>query len=202
MTAPGRPLAAACAAPLDADVLMDYWLAALSPADEDRVEQHLMACDPCGDRLRETIVLADTLRALARSGSLRVVVNDEYARRAAAAGRRIREYRAAPGEHIQCTVSADDDLLLSRLTVDLQGAARVDVALCDERGTERHRLVDVPVRDDGGSVLFQESIDAAKAMPTSTLVMRLLAVEQEGSERVLGEYTFHHTRTIQDSARR
>jgi hypothetical protein len=47
-------------------------------------------------------------------------------------------------------------------------------------------------------VLFQESIDVANAMPTSTLVMRLLAVEQEGSERVLGEYTFHHTRTIHD----
>lgn len=197
MTAPGRRSAAACAAPLEADVLMDYWLAGLGPDQEDRVEQHLMACDSCGDRLRETIALADSLRALARSGSLRVVVNDDYARRAAASGRRIREYSAAPGDHIQCTVSADDDLLLSRLMVDLQGAARVDVALCDEQGTERHRLFDVPVKDDGGSLLFQESIDVAKAMPTSTLVMRLLAVEQEGGERVLGEYTFHHTRTIE-----
>src|SRR5215831_5794417 len=67
MTMP-RGIGRECAIPIDAAVLMDYWLAALSPEQEDVVEQHLMTCDQCGDRLREIIALADSLRVLARSG--------------------------------------------------------------------------------------------------------------------------------------
>src|SRR5689334_1004901 len=36
-----------CANPIEAVALMDYWLAALSPQEEDVVEQHLMTCDQC-----------------------------------------------------------------------------------------------------------------------------------------------------------
>jgi hypothetical protein len=31
------------------------------------------------------------------------------------------------------------------------------------------------------------------------MIARLLAVDDEGDERLLGEYTFHHTRTIPGS---
>ena len=62
---------------------MDYWLGDLPSADDDAVEQHLMTCDACGDRLRGVIALADGLRALARSGSLHVVISDRFARHAA-----------------------------------------------------------------------------------------------------------------------
>lgn len=57
---------AGCASPIEPDVLMDYWLAALSPADENVLELHLIACDECGDRLREIISLAERLQQLAR----------------------------------------------------------------------------------------------------------------------------------------
>jgi anti-sigma factor RsiW len=76
---------------------MDYWLAALPAADEEAVEQHLMTCDACGDRLREVMALAEGLRVLARSGSLQVIVDEAFARRAAANGLRVREYAPAPG---------------------------------------------------------------------------------------------------------
>ena len=36
----------------------------------------------------------------------------------------------------------------------------------------------------------------AKASPTTTMIARFLAVDDAGGERLLGEYTFHHTRTI------
>ena len=55
---------------------------------------------------------------------------------------------------------------------------------------------DIPVRDDAGSVLVQQSITFAKASPSATMIARLLAVDEAGAERLLGEYTFHHTRTI------
>jgi hypothetical protein len=36
----------------------------------------------------------------------------------------------------------------------------------------------------------------AKAAPTHTLIVRLAAPDEAGGERVLGEYTFHHTRSL------
>ena len=50
-----------CSTPIDAAILMDHWLALLSSSDEEAVEEHLLACDPCGDRLREVIALAEGL---------------------------------------------------------------------------------------------------------------------------------------------
>ena len=40
------------------------------------------------------------------------------------------------------------------------------------------------------------SITYAKAAPSETMIARLLGVGEAGEERLLGEYTFHHTRTI------
>jgi hypothetical protein len=185
-----------CASPIDAAILMDYWLAALSPREESVVEQHLMACDQCSDRLREIIALADSLRALARSGSLNVIVSDQFVSHAAETGLRIREYAPKPGESIQCTVAADDDLMLARLSADLTGASRVDLSWRDPRGIERQRMEDIPIGGDAGTVILQQSITWAKASPTSSMTARLLAIDQHGGERVLGEYTFNHTRTI------
>lgn len=195
MTAPkenGRE----CPNPIDAAVLMDYWLAALSPQEEDAVEQHLMMCDQCGDRLRGVIALAESLRGLARSGSLSVIVSDQFVSHAVEAGLRVREYAATRGDSIQCTVAADDDLLLARLSADLTGASRVDLSWRDPRGIERHRMVDIPVDGKSGTVILQQSITWAKASPTSSMTARLLAVDEHAGERVLGEYTFNHTRTI------
>ena len=35
-----------------------------------------------------------------------------------------------------------------------------------------------------------------KAAPSHTMIARLVAVDDAGGERLLGEYTFHHTRTL------
>ena len=125
---------------------MDYWLAALPSADEDAVEAHLLTCDECGDRLREAIAMAEGLRALARSGSLQVVVSDQFVTHAAETGLRVREYAPPRGEAVQCTVAADDDLLVARLAVDLATASRVDLSWCDPRGIEHQRMADIPIR--------------------------------------------------------
>jgi Putative zinc-finger len=185
-----------CSNPIEAAVLMDYWLGALPSADEESVEEHLMTCDACGDRLREVIALAEGLRALARSGSLQVVISDQLVKHASETGLRVREYAPAQGTSVQCTVAADDDLLVARLAADLSTASRVDLSWCDPRGIERQRMADIPVRSDTGSVICQQSITWAKASPTSSMIARLLAVDEKGQERLLGEYTFHHTRTI------
>ena len=194
MSSTGRP--ANCTNPIEATVLADYWLGSLPEAEDDAVEEHLFQCDECGARLREVIALADGLRNLAREGSLRMVVSDAFLRRVAEEGLRVREYAPPRGGSVQCTVSAEDDFLIGRLATDLKGSRRVDLALCDEHGAEQARLRDIPVNPSAGDVILQESITLAKAMPTSTMIARLLVVDDAGGEQLLGEYTFNHTRSL------
>ena len=185
-----------CVSPIDAAVLADYWLAALTKSEEETAEQHLFSCDECGARLRDVIALAQGVRKLAREGSLRMVVSDAFLKRAAAEGLRVREYAPPAGGGVQCTVTAEDDFLVARLAANLTGARRVDLCLCDERGVEQLRLADIPVASGAGGVLYQESMTWAKAMPTSKMIARLVTFDEAGMERLLGEYTFNHTRTL------
>ena len=184
-----------CSHPIDATVLADYWLAALPGPEEEAVEEHLLGCDECGARLREVIALAEGVRNLARGGSLRMVVSETFLQRAAEDGLRIREHVPPPGGNYQCTVTAEDDLLVVRMAANLSGAARVDLCICDERGVEQVRYRDIPVPSGASSFAFQESIAAQKAAPSYTLIGRLVAVDEAGGERLLGEYTLHHTRS-------
>lgn len=185
-----------CPSPLDPVVLSDYWLGVLPQAEESVVEEHLLGCDVCGDRLRDVIAMAEALRRLAQQGLLRLVVSDTFVQQAKAEGRRVREYDVTPGGSVACTVGADDDLLVARLAVDARQASRVDVVVCDGEGREMGRRRDIPLSGNADTVLLQESMTFAKASPTMTMVVRLLAVEQGGAERLMGEYTFNHTRTL------
>lgn len=196
MTTSHRGGSVECSSPIEAAVLIDYWLAALPSEAEDPVEEHLLICDECGDRLRDVIALAEGLHVLAKSGSLQVVISDRLVKHAAETGLRVREYAPSRGEGIQCTVAADDDLLVARLAVDLTAAPRVDLSWCDRLGVEHQRMADIPIRADSGAVVCQQSITWAKASPSATMIARLVAVDDQGAERLLGEYTFHHTRTI------
>ncbi len=185
-----------CSHPIDAAVLADYWLGTLTEPEEAPVDEHLLACDPCGERLREVIALAEGVCNLAREGSLRMVVSESFLKRAAEEGLRIRTYSPPPGGGVQCTVTAEDDLLVGRLAANLSGAKRVDICLCDERGAEQLRLSDIPIPPGASSVNLQESITFAKAAPTNKMIVRLVTFDEAGGERLLGEYTFNHTRTL------
>jgi hypothetical protein len=187
-----------CYRPIDAAVLADYWLAALAGPDEETVEEHLLQCDECGARLREVIALVDGVRRLAREGSLRMVVSDAFLKRAAEEGLRVREYAPPPGGGVQCTVTAEDDLLVGRLNANLAGVSRVDLCICDEQGVEQLRMPDIPVRPGASNIAFQESITFAKAAPSNKMIMRMVTFDEAGNERLLGEYTFNHTRSLPD----
>lgn len=185
-----------CSNPIDDAVLADYWLATLPEDEEEAVEEHLLECDRCGKRLREVIALSEGIRNLAREGCLRMIVSDAFLQRAAEEGLRVREYAPPAGGSVQCTVTAEDDILIGRLAANLRGTRRVDLSICDERGAEQLRLRDIPVRSEAASVVYQESITFAKALPTSTMIARLVSVDEAGGEHLLGEYTFNHTRSL------
>jgi len=185
-----------CSNPIPPSTLTDYWLALLPEFEEEAVEEHLFNCDSCGDRLREVIALAEGIRQLAREGSLRMVVSETFLRRAAKEGRTVRQYAPPGGGSVNCTVTPEDDFLIGRLAADFSGAERVDLSICDERGTEQLRMSDIPVNRNASSVILQESITFAKAAPSNKMIMRLVTVDETGSERQLGEYTFNHTRSM------
>jgi hypothetical protein len=185
-----------CPNPLDAALLADYWLGILPVTEEETTEEHLFGCDECGARLREVISLAEAIRDLARQGSLLMVVSETFLKRIAQEGLRVHEYSPPIGGSIACTVTAEDDLLIGRLTADLTGAKRVDLCLCDAEGAEKLRLPDIPFHSGAGNVAFQQSITYAKAAPSETMIARLVAFDDTGSERLVGEYTFNHTRTL------
>ena len=83
-----------------------------------------------------------------------------------------------------------------RLAANLDAAKRLDLCICDDRGIEQIRLTDIPFNSAAGSVAFQQPITYAKAAPSETLIARLVALDDSGRERLLGEYTFNHPRTL------
>lgn len=185
-----------CAKLIDAVALADYWLGALPAPEEEAIEKHLLACDECGTRLREMIALGEAVRELARGGSLLMVVSEAFLTRVSEQGLRVREYAPPNGGDIACTVTERDDFLIGRLTANLSAAKRIDLSLCDERGVEKLRMSDVPFDPRAGSIAFQQSITYAKAAPSETMIARLVGFDEKLGERLLGEYTFRHTRTL------
>jgi hypothetical protein len=185
-----------CSTLLDIATLAEYWLGTLDAEEEESVEEHLFVCEECGTRLDWAIALADELGAVTREGALMTVVSETFVKRAEEEGLRVREYAPPAGGSVQCTVTAQDDLLIGRLAANLGAAKRVDLSLCDPGGIEQFRLRDIPFEPAASSVLWQQSITFAKAAPTSTMVARLIEVDESGSESLVSEYTFCHTRTL------
>ena len=185
-----------CARPIDAALLADYWLAVLPRSEQEAVEEHLLGCDQCGARLNEVVALGRGLQSLARQGSLQMVVSEAFLKCAAEDGLRIREYVPPPGGSVQCTVTAEDDLVVGRLAANFQGAKQVDLCILDEMGAEQARFRDIPLRPDATGVVFQQSITFVKAAPDYKSVVRLVTFDDAGAERLLGEYTFNHRRSL------
>ena len=186
-----------CANPIDPAVLADYWLAELPPAEESALEEHLFACGDCASSLQSLVDLAEGIRTLARQGNLGMIVTREFLDRLAGEGLRLREYAPPAGGSVQCTVTAQDDLLIGRLAADLTGQERVDLALCDPSGAERLRMRDIPFRAGLGEIILNYPIGPSRRSGPDVLVVKLLAVsgpaEKVPGERVLAEYTFNHT---------
>jgi hypothetical protein len=93
-------------------------------------------------------------------------------------------------------VTAEDDLLIGHLSTNLREVKRVDLCICDENGIEQLRFPDIPLHREANSIAFQESIMFAKAAPTYKAIVRLVTFDEVGSEHLLSEYAFNHTRSL------
>ena len=57
--------ASVCAEPLDLAVLMDYWLGDLDADQEARVEEHILDCPACSERMGDLLALPGIRRSTA-----------------------------------------------------------------------------------------------------------------------------------------
>jgi hypothetical protein len=185
----------ACAKPVEIEPLVAYWLGELPAADDAPIEEHLFGCAHCTRRLEELAALAFGIRAVVRRGAVQAVITQPFLEQMKRQGMRIREYRLAPGEHVACTICADDDAVVGRMRVPLAGVRRVDALQSLDLGdgrVQQWRVEDVPFDADAGEVLSLPSAAELRKLPAHTFCVRLLAVDESG-ERSLGEYTFAHT---------
>jgi putative zinc finger protein len=180
----------ACARPVADGELLDWWAGELTPAECRRLEEHLLSCSECSSRSAAMGELANGVGALVREGALPIAVLPAVIERLHREGRRVREYRVAPGGGVQCTVGPEDDVVLARLVADLRGVSRLDLVSRVDDGPEE-RLADVPFDPAAGEVMFVPRADVLRARPAHVDRLRLLAVGPRG-ERLLGEYTFDH----------
>jgi hypothetical protein len=184
--------APSCHSPLAWDSLLEYWLGELEPETEARTEEHYLGCAECSGRLEQLAALAREVRAVARTSGVNMVINDQFVRRLAESGLQVREYRLPLNGSVNCTVAPEDDVVVARLEAPLEGVKRVDMLYVDSDGRPEMRQEDIPFVADSGGVVFSPGIDVLRALPATTLRVRLVAVENNG-ERTLGEYRFNHT---------
>ena len=184
MSAPG------CSTPISFDALVDYWVDELATNEEERVEEHLLGCAVCNRRLASLVTLGAGIRAAFRSGAVGVVISPALLDEMKLEGLRLREYPVGPGGSVNCTISAADDAVVSRLRANLAGASRIDLELLSELGAGR--LTDIPFEPSADEVLFCPPAARLKQAPAFVQRVRLLAVDESG-ERAIGDYTFVHT---------
>lgn len=181
-----------CRASIEDESLVRYWLDELDAARTTQMDEHLLACAACAARLQEIADIADGLRALVRSGRVHGVVSRRFVEKLAEAGLRLREYVVAHNGSVHCTVTPNDDLLVSRLRVPLAGVSRMDMIVTDDAGAEQKRLHDIQFDPAGDEVIFLPATAHIRTLPATTSRIKLLAMDREDPVQI-GEYTFFHT---------
>ena len=183
-----------CTAPTPMATLIAYWLQELEGAEESRLEEHLFACAECSARLQELARLGEGVKKVAQAGALTAIVSAPFIERLQAAGAHVRRYDVSPGGRVFCTVTPEDDAVVAYLHAPLAGVERLDVVVHDVTANVTYRLEDVAFDPAASEVVFVPNLIELKKLGNAQQTMRLIAV-RDGTEREIGEYTFHHSPT-------
>lgn len=183
---------AGCAAPIDLDVLLAYWLHETDARATDAIDAHLLGCDTCGERFDEVAALAHGVRAAFMHGRVGVVLAPAFVERLAARGLRLREYRVPRDGSVNCTVAPDDDVVLGRFEVPLAGVGRLDAVARSSPSGAEERLLDIPFDAGRDEVILVPRMDQLRALQASQYELQLIAVDESGGERPLGRYRMNH----------
>ena len=171
--------------------LFEYWLGELDEERSLRVEEHVFACAACTQRLAAIVDLGAAIRAELLRGAFSFVTSAPFIRRIKEAGWQVREYDLPAGGSVACTVTRDDDFVVSYLRAPLQDVRRLDV-LIDDTTSGKHRANDVAFDPEAGTLASVTSTAYLKTLGHSQQRVRLVAVDGV-EERVIADYTFNHS---------
>lgn len=171
--------------------LLAYWLGELDEAQELGLEEHLFACAACTDRLCKIVDLGAGIRRELLHGDFGVVLPASFIRRFKEAGLSVREYDLEPGGSVSCTVTPDDDLVVSHLRAPLRDLRRLDLVI-DDSTSGPLRASDVAFDPEADSLTYVPSVAYLRTLGHARLRVRLVAVEGT-DERVIADYTFDHS---------
>ena len=155
-----------CSNPLSSEQLVAYWANDLTQSELDAADEHLMGCGECSQRSAQIAQITETLREL-----LPAVVSEERLSSLEARGFAITYNTMTPGERREVAFPKDADVLLHRLQgLSLEGAARVDLTIRDER-SERVLATapDVPFNRAAGEILVACQRHYASLPPNTAL---------------------------------
>jgi hypothetical protein len=144
-------VSATCNAPIGWEALVAYWADDADAAETDRIDEHLLGCEPCS---------AESARVAAVAGAVRSILPPflDHARLELlrAQGHRIRENSVQPDERKPVVFPADSDLLVHKLKgLDLTGASTVGISITvEETGELLLAEPTVPFDRDSGEVLI------------------------------------------------
>ncbi len=185
----------ACAKPIGLETLVAYWLGELDDAAQAPLEEHYLGCAWCAGRLEWVAACAAGVRAAVHAGTVALSLTPAFLEAMKQAGLRVREYPVTPGGTVNCTITASDDAVVSRLKAPLAGVNRLDALHSVDLGggrIERWREEDLPFDARADEMLFAPSAAELRRMPALTWRVQLLSVDAAG-ERTLGEYALAHT---------
>jgi hypothetical protein len=174
-----------------AEELLAWWLGETDRTEDERLDEHLFACTTCAARLDALSALGDAIRRETLRGGFGFVVPAAFAGRMKNAGLTVREYTLAPGGSVNCTIAPGDDFVVTHLHAPLGGVHQLDV-LIDDMTIGKLRLTDVPFNPKAGGVTVVPSATLLRSLGISQQRLQLIAVEGP-EERVVGDFTFHHT---------
>jgi hypothetical protein len=166
--------------------LVDYWAGDLPSAEQDSVEEHLMACEVCSRLAARIAAVTETLRE-----QIPPVISQQMLQKLGARGLRIVDNRMQPGERREILFPASADFLIHHLGgLDLSDAVSVGFSLRDE-ATGQY-LIDMPDApfDRTASTVLVACHQHYRGMPPDNVV-ELRVKNASGTEKITS-YTILH----------
>lgn len=177
---------------IDPDRLLAYWLDESDAAETEAIDMHLLGCDTCGAALDELMALSHGVKRAFAGGLVQTFVTGAFVDRLREQGLRVREYRVPVDGSVNCSVSANDDVLIGRMSASLDGVRRVDAGLRLSSDADETWVIDVPFDPATGEVVIAPALAQVRRLPSHDLEIRLRAVAANGSTDI-GRYLFHHS---------
>lgn len=174
-----------CRSPLTWEELVAYWAADLTPADQDRADEHLLGCSACTAEAARVFAVVQALREVIPPVVTRRMLESLRAR-----GLKIEENTFAPGDRREALFSKGLDLLVHRLSgFELSGAQHVNVTLRVENSDQV--LAEIPNApfDARDGVLIACQRHYANLPPD--VVFEVSGLDASGAERH-ARYTILH----------